>query len=219
MARKEKMPEKVSGTYSAFPHSVFDSVSFTGASDKAKALLLALARQLNGKNNGRLQLTTNWLKRFGYTCPANNIKARKELIERGLIVQTKFGGLNMGADLFAVTWLPLTNAVGLDIASSGFIQGAYTLCKLPPTKKREVKKKMHYSECNSSITQTVKGETLAITMSETENALLPQNTVTTIENNVSIPYTVRKDRQSIVKHRIIGVVGKSGRGQNKTTTT
>lgn len=139
-SRKEKIPEKVTGGFSAFPHSVFDSASFAGASDKAKALLLALVRQLNGRNNGHLQLTTKWLKSAGYTCPENNIKSRKELIERGLIVQTKFGGLNMGADLFAVTWLSISNTVNLDITQAGFIQGAYALCKLEPTKRRVVKK-------------------------------------------------------------------------------
>lgn len=138
MARKkDKMPERVSGQYSAFPHAVFDSVSFAGASDKAKALLLALARQLNGRNNGHLQLTTQWLKDYGYTCPANNIKARNELIERGLIVKTKQGGLNLGADLFAITWLDITNWGGLEIGPRDFNRGAYLLCDLPATNKRK----------------------------------------------------------------------------------
>lgn len=209
--RKEKLPERVTGGgFAAFPHSVFDSVSFVGASDKARSLLQALIRQLNGANNGHLQLTSKWLKSKGYTCPSNNIKARKELIERGLIVQTKFGGLNMGADLFAVTWLPISNFVGLDITMNGFNQGAYKLCTLPPTKKREVKKRGRFNECNSTVTTTETGDPKPITTSETENALFKQSTVTTSENNVSIPYTVRKDRLSHVKQRIIGIKGKSG---------
>lgn len=208
--RKQKLPERVAGGYAAFPHSVFDSLSFSGASDKAKSLMLALIRQLNGVNNGHLQLTSKWLKSAGYTCPSNNIKARKELIERGLIVQTKFGGLNMGADLFAVTWLPITNPVGLDITMNGFNQGAYKLCTLPPTKKREVKKRGRFNECNSPVTTSETGGLKSITTSETENALFKQSTVTTSENNVSIPYTVRKDRQASVKRRVIGAKGKSG---------
>lgn len=211
MARhKEKMPEKISGGFSALPHSVFDSVSHAGASDKAKSLLLALVRQLNGKNNGHLQLTTKWLKRFGYTCPQNNINASKELIERGLIVQTKFGGLNMGANLYAVTWLPISNFSNLDITLNGFRQGAYALCQLPPTKRREVKKSKHFSECNSTVSMVVKDKQSTVTVSETENALLDQNAITVSENNVSIPYTVRKNRQAAVKSRIVGVKGKSG---------
>ena len=207
--RKEKMPEKVSGGFSAFPHCVFDSVSFAGASDKAKALLLALVRQLNGKNNGHLQLTTKWLKRFGYTCPNNNINACRELIERSLIVQTKYGGLNMGANLYAVTWLPISNFSNLDITLNGFTQGAYTLCQLPPTKRRKVKRE-RFNECNSPVSLVVIDMKTPVTVSETENALLAQNTVTTIENNVSIPYTLRKNRQAVVKGRTVGVKGKSG---------
>ncbi len=209
--RKERLPERVTGSrFAAFPHSVFDSISFAGASDKAKALLLALVRQLNGANNGHLQLTTKWLKKAGYTCPSNNIKARKELIERGLIVQTKFGGLNMGADLFAVTWLPISNTIDLDITMNGFNQGAYQLCTLPPTKKREVKKRGRFNECNGTVTTSETGDQKPVTTSETENALFKQSTVTTSENNVSIPYTVRKDRQASVKRRVIGAKGKSG---------
>lgn len=138
MARKkDNIPEKVSGSFIAFPHAVFDSESFTGASDKAKSLLLALARQLNGRNNGHLQLTTKWLKSKGFKCPSSNIKARKELIERGLIAHTKQGGLNMGADLFAVTWVDITNWVGLEISQREFNRGAYLLCHAPPTAKRK----------------------------------------------------------------------------------
>jgi len=208
--RREKMPERVSGGFSAFPHCVFDSLSFAGASDKARALLLALIRQLNGANNGHLQLTTKWLKKAGYTCPQNNINACKELIERGLIIQTKFGGLNMGANLYAVTWLPISSFSNLDITLNGFRQGAYALCQLPPTKRREVKKSKHFDDCNSAVTTSETGDQKTVTTSEIENALFDPNAVTVVENNVCIPYTVRKNRQSAVKARIVGVKGKSG---------
>lgn len=56
----------------------------------------------------------------------------------------------------------------------------------------------------------VKDKLSAITVSETENAVLDQNAITVSENNVSIPYTVRKNRQAAVKGRIVGVKGKSG---------
>jgi hypothetical protein len=146
--RKDRVPEKVNGLFIAFPHAVFDSESFIGASDKSKALLLALARQLNGRNNGHLQLTTKWLRDKGFKCQSSNIKARKELIERGLIVHTKQGGLNMGADLFAVTWVDITNWIGLEIPKASFSRGAYLLCSVPPTRKRKqpIKKISHFDD-------------------------------------------------------------------------
>ena len=62
MARKKPARlELIFGGYSAIPWCVIDSDSFKGASDKAKSLLLALMRQHNGSNNGRLHLAKKWL--------------------------------------------------------------------------------------------------------------------------------------------------------------
>lgn len=121
--RKKTRLESISGGYGAIPWAVMDSLSFKGSSDKAKALLFALMRQHNGANNGHYQLTKNWLYAQGWTCDESNRKACHELIERGLVVQTRWGGLNMGTNLFAVTWYPITNYVGLDITSTSFDRG------------------------------------------------------------------------------------------------
>ena len=59
--KKASRPELISGGYSAIPWTVLDSISFMGASDKAKALLLALMRQHGGNNNGHLHLARKWL--------------------------------------------------------------------------------------------------------------------------------------------------------------
>lgn len=48
-------------------------------------------------------------------------------MSRNLIVRTKLGGLNMGAAQFAVTWLSITNFIGLDIAAGDYHKGAYAL--------------------------------------------------------------------------------------------
>lgn len=136
-SRKDTRPERVSGGYSTIPWSVLDSIAFKGSSDKAKSLLFALMRQHNGANNGHLHVAKKWLYERGWTCDESNRKAKKELIERGLIIQTKQGGLNMGADFFALTWLAITNFVGLDIEAKQYRQGAYSLCKLPPTSRRK----------------------------------------------------------------------------------
>lgn len=138
MARRNKQnrPEVISGGYSAIPWAVLDSLSFTGATDKAKALLFALMRQHNGSNNGHLHLARTWLASHGWRSDDNNRKACHELIERGLIVHTKFGGLNIGANLYALTWHDITNYVGLDITAKSYHRGAYLLCKLQPTQRR-----------------------------------------------------------------------------------
>ena len=137
MAKKIKPVERIEGGYAAIPWAVLDSPAYTGASIAAKALLLELARQHNGANNGRYHLAHSWLARRGWPSKSTVEKARDELLERGLIVQTKQGGLFIGPTWFAVTWLPITNFVGLDIGSHQYHRGAWGLCKLPPTARRK----------------------------------------------------------------------------------
>ena len=218
MARKKQNNrlETISGGFSATPHSVQDSLAYTGASDKAKALLSALTRQHNGANNGRLHLSSKWLAKQGYTCPASNIKTRNELLERGLIVQTFHGGLNMGADWFAVTWLEINNFVGLELTAATYPRGKYLLCKLERTARRKqptkkiVKpvgdKKMTVSVSETELFQSVKQSTpTPVSVSETESALFTQSTVSLSENNVVIPLHATQSNK-----RIVGVKGKSG---------
>jgi hypothetical protein len=124
----QKRPkESVDGSYSAIPHRVLDSAAFTGASYTAKALLFEVIRQHSGSNNGRLQLTSSWLKTRGWVSRSVIQRAMEELISRNLIIRTKIGGLNMGAAQFAVTWLSITNFIGLDIAAKDYRKGGYAL--------------------------------------------------------------------------------------------
>jgi hypothetical protein len=203
MARKKQArPESISGGYGAIPWSVMDSVSFKGATDKAKSLLFALMRQHNGSNNGQLHLAKKWLYNQGWTCDEGNRKACHELIERGLITQTKWGGLNMGANLFALTWYPITNYVGLDITAASYVKGAYSLCSLPPTARRKppIKKCTHHDDRDSSVTTTEAAQLSAGTTNEPVKPYLSSLTGTTTENNVITPLP----RVKTVK-RIVGV--------------
>ena len=204
---KQVRPEAISGGYAAIPWSVTDSVSFKGASDKAKSLLIALMRQHNGNNNGHLHLAKKWLHNQGWTCHENNAKARNELITRGLVQQTKWGGLNMGPDFFALTWYDVTNYVGLDITSKGYSRGAYSLCNLAPSKRRKppIKKNMLTDDRTSSVPTSVPVKQITGTTTGLKTALLNTFTGTTTENNVFTPLHSNKS----VK-RIVGVKGRSG---------
>lgn len=135
--KKQKRPlESINGPYSAIPHSVLDSTAFKGASQPAKALLFDLMRQHNGKNNGHKHLSFSWLASRGWKSRDVIQRARAELIERGLVIQTRQGGLNIGASRYAVTWLKITNFVGLEIESKDYHPGAWSFMDaLPITKK------------------------------------------------------------------------------------
>lgn len=132
-----KPPETFTGGFSRIPHAVMDSQAFIGLSDRGKSLLFALIRQINGSNNGRLQLTNKWLSGHGWQSHSSNSKAIAELIERELIVISRLGGLNSGSNWYAVTWLQISNFVGLDITAQSYKQGSWADCKLPQTVRRK----------------------------------------------------------------------------------
>lgn len=140
MASRQKRPlEAISGQYSAIPHQVLDSASFKDLGHPAKALLFELLRQHTGKNNGHLQLSIAWLiNKRGWKSSAVIQKAKRELIDHKLIILTRQGGLNMGASQYGLTWLHITNFVGLDIQQKSYHPGAWQLMdKLPVAKTQK----------------------------------------------------------------------------------
>lgn len=140
MAKRKKPAEGVSGRYTAIPHALLDSVTWQGASPRCKALILELARQLDGKNNGHLHAAVGWLRGRGWSSVEGIQKAKAEALERGLIIRTRLGGLNAGADLYAVTWLAITNFVGLEIGPHQYHPGQWRFVEtLPPPKKRHAR--------------------------------------------------------------------------------
>lgn len=203
-----KRPEYFDGNHSAMPHAVMDSKAFVGTSDLARSLLFPLIRQHNGLNNGHLHLASKWLKKQGYTS-STIYKSKDELIERGLIAQTKWGGLGIGASLFALTWLPVTNFVGLDIEPSGYQRGAWARCELPPTPRRPKPKNKNqddrYDDRNSKATTTVIGESPTTTATVTKTAQIEESSTTTTVNNVVNTNTLYK-----TPRRTVGIKGKSG---------
>jgi hypothetical protein len=123
--RKKRAPEQVQGAFLAMPHSVLDSVAFTALPGLAKALLLELGRQLNGSNNGHLHASQAYLGRRGWTSHRQIAKHLQALVDHGLVVETHKGGLNIGPTRYAVTWLPVSDYSGLDIAHGSFAPGAW----------------------------------------------------------------------------------------------
>ena len=128
MGRGQKRPiEAISGLYSAIPICVLDSAAFTLLSYPAKALLLEVMRQHNGSNNGHLHLTLSWLKTRGWNSNSVINRAREELLKHKLLIRTRLGGLNMGASQYALTWLSISNFMGLDIKSKDYHKGLWAM--------------------------------------------------------------------------------------------
>ena len=203
MSRKpKKAPESFSGKFSAIPHAVMDSQAFMGLSDRGKSFLFALIRQINGSNNGRLQLTNKWLAEKGWRSISMNKQSIAELIERGLIVTTRLGGLNAGCNWYAVTWLPISNFVGLDVSQHFYQQGAWAECELPATERRKPpqKQKKPSGSRNSPVPVVGIEQQTTVPVVGTKKGFLGHFTVPVVGNNVSIPYTPPK----VGSKRIVG---------------
>lgn len=106
-------------TYKGFLHlhrpllNCCDFISLKGNSIK---LLIDIASQYNGFNNGDLCASLSVMKKRGWNSNQQLSKALRELRGRNLIIQTKQGGFNIGPNLYAVTWQPIDECQGkLDI--------------------------------------------------------------------------------------------------------
>jgi hypothetical protein len=224
MARKSKrLPEQIEGSFSAIPHAVLDSQAFMGATDKAKSLLFALMRQINGRNNGHLHLTDKWLHAKGWTSTSQNKKARDELLDRRLIVQTFHGGLNSGCDKFAVTWMDISNFVGTELSAQTYHKGAWGLCNLPATKRRAPPQKQKTPSVQRSSAAPYSGavNNLATPYSGAKTALFDNFTTPYSGNNVIHHLqenVVSGDVAAGLSHparRKTPIVGKAGRSGKK----
>jgi hypothetical protein len=131
---RRKPAEPVAGRYTPIPHAVLDSTAFVGASNRAKALLFDLLRQHTGSNNGHLQLSLRWLMRDrGWTSADQVQKAKQELLDRNLVIKTRRGGMGIGPDRYALTWIHITDFRGLDLRPSEYHPGAWQFLDPLPT--------------------------------------------------------------------------------------
>jgi hypothetical protein len=103
--RRDK--SRVEGRFVALPHDVLDSAAFMRLGYPARALLLEIARQYMGANNGQLLASKNYLKKRGWSSSDVISRAKKESIEGGFIHETVKGRRPNRASWYAVTWLSL----------------------------------------------------------------------------------------------------------------
>jgi hypothetical protein len=99
--------------YAAIEHRAIDSPAFADLNPSAVLLLLLLARQLTKDNNGHLQASFKWCRRFGIGSEHTLRDAIASLIAHGLIYRTRSHGANGAWARYAVTWLPIKQREGL----------------------------------------------------------------------------------------------------------
>jgi hypothetical protein len=164
-------------------------------------LLLELMRQHSGRNNGHLQLSIGWLRKRGWSSTRTIQAGKVELLERGLAVLTKKGGLNAGPDLYALTWLNVSDYAGLDIRSGSFAPGAWRFAdplpvmsgrKAPPPNTRK-KRDASSGSGNSAVPVAGTASPFTVPVVGTKTAIFGCSTVPTVGNNEvtsSLPHCI-----------------------------
>lgn len=99
------------GTFLPVPTDVLKSPNFLNLSTKAKALILDLGARFTGYNNGDLAAPWSWMQERGWRSKDTLHRAIKELLQAGMIEQTRQGGLH-GPSLYAFTWRPIDECKG-----------------------------------------------------------------------------------------------------------
>lgn len=123
---KHRKSNRVPGGFVALPWDVLDSPAYRSLSHTARSLLLEVARQFHGDDNGRMLLSDRHLAARGWRSPGVIHRAKRELLEAGFIFETVKGMRPNKASWYAVTWLSLDKLDGFDPGTTAaFERGAY----------------------------------------------------------------------------------------------
>ncbi len=151
-----KNRNKSMGSYASIPRYVMDTNAFKSLGGNSVLLLLLLAYQYKGKNNGDLTAAHSIYKDY-FKSTQTLFSAREELEKKGFITVNSYGGMSYGGyklpTLYALTWLTVddfydlsknqfrkTNlAIGKEPLKY-FIQGTNPKYKTPEQKKKQYKK-------------------------------------------------------------------------------
>ena len=109
------------GTFTLIPHAVMDNRDYVNLSYKSVKLLLDLAYQYRGKNNGDLTAAFSILRQRGWKREATIGAAIKELIAANLIIRTRegyFQNPKSRCALYALTWQSIDECKGKDLEIS-----------------------------------------------------------------------------------------------------
>ena len=123
MTRRTEKRRRLTGrqttkSFVRFPHELLNHRNFNTLSPRATKLLIDIASQYNGRNNGDLCAPLSKMRNRGWNSSDQLFKAKNELVEKGLIRVSRQGGLNK-CNLYALTWFSIDECDGkLDIAST-----------------------------------------------------------------------------------------------------
>lgn len=108
-ARNRHKGNRIGEGFVALPYSVLNSPLFLALSPHAIKLLIDVAAQYRGDNNGDLSLAWKIMQPRGWRSEATLHKVKRELLDAGFLYETRKGRRPNVCSLFALTW-PLLDA-------------------------------------------------------------------------------------------------------------
>jgi len=117
----------------ALPHVVLESRAYRLLGYAARALLLDIAMQHKGHNNGKLVACAKYLRPLGWTSADTITRAKKALLDSNLLIETRKGWRPSRAAWYGLAWYPLQHKEGLEIEPATFerIRRAYRTSLTP----------------------------------------------------------------------------------------
>lgn len=107
------------------PRVVIESPGYRQAGHTARSLLIDVALQYTGFNNGKLVACAKYVAPIGWNSNATVLRAVRELLTCGLLIETRKGARPNKAAWFALSWLDLDQGQGLDIDPKFYQRGEY----------------------------------------------------------------------------------------------
>lgn len=128
-SRRKDKGRTEGGSFLAIPHTVMDSPAWKALPSRALKLVLDLARQYRGSNNGDLSAAWRIMEPLGWNSRDTLAKAIADALRLGMIEKTRQGGLHR-CSLYALTWHAIDECSGkLDVPATRIPSG---LWKQPP---------------------------------------------------------------------------------------
>ena len=115
---KKNLRGSTGPTFAGIPHIVLEHPDFLRLPNRARALLLDVVYQFNGRNNGDLTVAFGFMSKRGWRSKETLSKAVNDLVSANLIIKTRQGRFqNPGAscDLYALTWKPIDACPGKNL--------------------------------------------------------------------------------------------------------
>ncbi len=160
--------------FARIPHSVLESEAVTTLEHAAFRVLVILASQYSGRNNGTQALTEQHARRYGFSGRDTLYRSLRELEGRGLIVCTRRGmKIKNVFTLYALGWEDIDNRDGRPLDVPEPRNNLRWLNWKAPAPKA-LKTEIHTDDREQSVPMVGNGEADSVPISATrESSLVP----------------------------------------------